>query len=90
MIPIVSLLKKAIGNYEVQGELPKELEVQATRDSVQENVKGRRIIIKEGAAVAQSLLQWKERPNENLTWEDDVYMKFTIDPRFGECTLGNA
>jgi hypothetical protein len=43
----VSLLKKAIRNYQVQGKLPIELEVQVTGDSVQENVIGRRIIIKE-------------------------------------------
>ncbi|MCI19883.1 hypothetical protein A2U01_0041043, partial [Trifolium medium] len=44
----VSLLKKAIGDYAVQGDLPKELEIQPVEDFYPEKVVGSRVITQGG------------------------------------------
>ncbi|MCI42046.1 hypothetical protein A2U01_0063281, partial [Trifolium medium] len=70
----VSLLKKAIGNYEVQGELPQELEVNDAEDTYPEQVMGSRVTVKEGVAVHQSLIKWKHKSIEDVTWEDNDFL----------------
>ncbi|MCI19704.1 hypothetical protein A2U01_0040864 [Trifolium medium] len=71
----VSLLKKAIGNYHVQGELPQELAVSPTEVVYPEKVLGSRVIMQAGITVPQSLIQWKNKSLDDVTWEDDAYMK---------------
>ncbi|MCI29174.1 hypothetical protein A2U01_0050383, partial [Trifolium medium] len=71
----VSLLKKAIGDYKVQGELPPELAVPNIDVIYPEKVLGSRITIQEGVKVPQSLIQWKDKSIDDITWEDDAYMK---------------
>ncbi|MCI20367.1 hypothetical protein A2U01_0041529, partial [Trifolium medium] len=70
----VSLLKKAIGNYEVQGELPKDLEVSDELDMYPEQVMGSRVTIKEGKSVHQSLIKWKHKSLDDITWEDNDFL----------------
>ncbi|PNX92555.1 retrotransposon-related protein, partial [Trifolium pratense] len=71
----VSLLKKAIGDYSVQGELPQELEIGPDDDNYPEKVIGARTITRGGVSVSQSLVKWKNKPNDDVTWEDDVFLK---------------
>lgn len=47
----VSLLKNVVGNYQVQGELPKELEVVGTDDIYPDKVLGTRLTVKAGVTV---------------------------------------
>ncbi|PNX56932.1 hypothetical protein L195_g058444 [Trifolium pratense] len=70
-----SLLKKAIGDYSVQGELSQELEIGPDDDNYPEKVIGARTITRGGVSVSQSLVKWKNKPNDDVTWEDDVFLK---------------
>ena len=71
----VSLLKKAIGNYSVLGELPKELEVGPVDDIYPEKVIGSRLITQGGVSIPRSLIQWKNKSSEDVTWEDDAVIR---------------
>jgi hypothetical protein len=71
----VSLLKKAIGDYETQGELPKELEVILDEEIYPVKVLGSRVTVKAGVSVQQSLIQWKDNSLEDVTWEDNDVMR---------------
>ncbi|PNX85876.1 Ty3/gypsy retrotransposon protein, partial [Trifolium pratense] len=71
----VSLLKKAIGNYQVQGELPKELEISPNDDVYPEKVLGKRLTVQDGITVSQSLVQWKNKSLDEVTWEDDDVLR---------------
>jgi hypothetical protein len=67
----VSLLKRAVGNYHVQGELPKDLEINEETDVYQVKVVGSRVIMQGDTEVRQSLIQWKNKALEDVTWEDN-------------------
>ncbi|MCH82296.1 hypothetical protein A2U01_0003098 [Trifolium medium] len=67
----VSLLKKAVGDYHIQGDLPKDLEVTDEGEIYPEVVMGARVTLKEGVAVQQSLIKWKDRSLDDVTWEDN-------------------
>jgi hypothetical protein len=71
----VSLLKKAVGDYEVQGTLPKELEVTAEEDHYPEQVIGSRLITKGGLTVPQSLIKWRGGTLDDVTWEDNDFLQ---------------
>jgi hypothetical protein len=71
----VSLLKKAVGDYEVQGTLPKELEITAEEDHYPEQVIGSRLITKEGLTVPQSLIKWRGGTLDDVTWEDNDFLQ---------------
>jgi hypothetical protein len=71
----VSLLKKAVGDYEVQGTLPKELEVTDELEHCPEYVVGSRVTMKEGVLVPQSLIKWKGRTMDDVTWEDNDFLQ---------------
>lgn len=71
----VSLIKKAIGNYQVQGQLPKELEIDEAADVYPEQVLGSRIVRQGDTEVSQSLIKWKHKTMEDVTWEDDEFLK---------------
>ncbi|PNX91505.1 hypothetical protein L195_g047636, partial [Trifolium pratense] len=64
-------MKKAIGNYQVQGELPKELDISPNDDVYPEKVLGSRLTVKDGLTISQSLVQWKNKSIDEVTWEDD-------------------
>lgn len=71
----ISLLKKAVGSYQVQGQLPKELEVDDINDAYPEEVLGSRMIRKGDSEVCQSLIKWKHKSLEDVTWEDNDLLK---------------
>ncbi|MCI49280.1 hypothetical protein A2U01_0070524, partial [Trifolium medium] len=66
---------KAIGNYQVQGDLPQELEIADTDDIYPDKVIGNRVTVKAGVTVPQSLIQWKNKSLEDVTWEDDDFLR---------------
>ncbi|PNX84743.1 Ty3/gypsy retrotransposon protein, partial [Trifolium pratense] len=78
----VSLLKKAVGDYHVQGELPKDLEVSDDITVYPEAVVGSCLTVKEGVTVKQSLIKWKDKSMDDVTWEDNDFMKGQF-PDFG-------
>ncbi|PNX95310.1 hypothetical protein L195_g018500 [Trifolium pratense] len=71
----VSLLKKAVGEYHQQGELPKDLEMDDAMEVYPEQVVGARVIMKEGVAVHQSLIKWKGKSLDDVTWEDVEFLR---------------
>lgn len=71
----VSLLKKAIGDYQVQGDLPKDLEIEEETDVYPEQIMGTRTTVKEGVTVQQSLIKWKNKSLEDVTWKDNAVLQ---------------
>jgi hypothetical protein len=71
----VSLLKKAVGSYHEQGDLPKELEVDDASDIYPEKVLGTRVVRQGDSLLQQSLIQWKHKSLDDATWEDDDVMR---------------
>ncbi|PNY15662.1 retrotransposon-related protein [Trifolium pratense] len=71
----VSLLKKAVGEYQQQGELPKDLEIAEAIDVYPELVVGARVVMKEGIAVHQSLIKWQGKSLDDVTWEDVEFLR---------------
>ncbi|KAH1034725.1 hypothetical protein GYH30_054917 [Glycine max] len=71
----VSLLKKAIGDYHVQGDLPQELEVTNDDSFYPEMVIGSRVNMQGGVSVPQSLIKWKNKTLDDVTWEDNAYLQ---------------
>ena len=71
----VSLLKKAVGDYQVLGELPKDLELTDESDVYPEKVMGSMMTLKEGVIVQQSLIKWKHKTWEDMTWEDNAVLQ---------------
>jgi len=71
----VSLLKKVVGEYQVQGDLPKELEVNEADDVYPEKVLGSRVTMQAGTEVHQSLIKWKNKTLDDVTWEDDEFLR---------------
>jgi hypothetical protein len=56
----VSLLK-VVGNYQVEGNLPNELDIVVEEDIYPEKILGSRITLHNGVATPQSLVQWKNK-----------------------------
>ena len=71
----VSLLKRAVGNYQVQGELPKDLEVTEETDVYPDKVLGSRVIIQGDNEVQQALILWKNKALEDVTWEHNEVLR---------------
>ncbi|CAJ2656973.1 unnamed protein product [Trifolium pratense] len=71
----ISLLKRAVGNYQVQGELPKDLEVAEENDVYLEKILGSRTIMQGDTEVQQSLVQWKNKTVEDVTWENNEVLR---------------
>jgi hypothetical protein len=67
----VSLLKKAVGDYEVHGTLPKDLEITAEDEHYPERVLGAGVTRKDGLEIPQSLIKWRGRTMDDVTWEDN-------------------
>ncbi|PNX55376.1 hypothetical protein L195_g049004, partial [Trifolium pratense] len=52
---------EVVGDYQVQGDLPKELEVTDAEDVYPDQVLGSRVDMRGGVSVPQSLIKWKNR-----------------------------
>ncbi|MCI13142.1 hypothetical protein A2U01_0034258, partial [Trifolium medium] len=70
-----SLLKRAIGNYEVHGTLPNDLDMAEEDDHYPALVVGSRVTIRKGVFVPQSLIQWKNKSLDDVTWEDNEVLR---------------
>jgi hypothetical protein len=70
----VSLLKKAVGNYQEEEELP-ELEGEKDILIEPEEVLARRTVQVQGENVDQVLIRWKDQVVEEATWEDTIVIK---------------
>ncbi|PNX97977.1 hypothetical protein L195_g021217, partial [Trifolium pratense] len=70
----VSLLKKAVGNYHEEEELP-ELEGDRGVLIEPELVLARRTVQIQGEKVNQVLIQWKGQMAEEATWEDTIMIR---------------
>jgi hypothetical protein len=71
----VSLLKKAVGSYHEQGDLPKELEVDDASDIYPEKVLGTRVVRQGDSVLQQSLIKWKHKSLDDVTWEDNDVLR---------------
>ncbi|GAU25313.1 hypothetical protein TSUD_375770, partial [Trifolium subterraneum] len=71
----VSLLKKAVGNYSEEEELPELLVEDQMENYEPMFVVASRKIRQNGEEVRQVLIQWKGQTVEEATWEDVVMMK---------------
>jgi hypothetical protein len=71
----VSLLKKDVGEYQVQGELPKELEVSDADNVYPDKVLGSRITVQGGTEIHQSLVKWKHKSMDDVTWEGNEFLR---------------
>ncbi|MCI29490.1 hypothetical protein A2U01_0050699, partial [Trifolium medium] len=77
----VSLLKKAVGQYHEEEELPDLMEGEQVEVLEPESVVAVRQIQKQGTEVQQLLVHWKGRAIEDATWEDIVMFKSQF-PKF--------
>lgn len=79
----VSLLKKAIGEYQVESELPQGIEGDCADQFIPEDVLATHMSGPEGQKVHQVLIQWADRTVDEATWEDIL----TIKSQFPEFNL---
>ncbi|XP_057438204.1 transposon Tf2-1 polyprotein isoform X3 [Lotus japonicus] len=70
----VSLLKKAIGSSQVQGQLPRDLEIEEMTDIYPESIIGTRTIRQGDGEVHQSLIKWNHKSLDDVTWEDNAVL----------------
>jgi hypothetical protein len=68
----VSLLKKVVGTYAEESELPDHLEGEKGPGYEPGTVLARRTIVIQGREVSQVLVQWQGQSTEEATWEDIV------------------
>ncbi|MCI36930.1 hypothetical protein A2U01_0058154, partial [Trifolium medium] len=71
----VSLLKKAVGEYHEEEELPELLEEEQMKVYEPEAVLATRKIHQQGEEVKQVLIHWKGKTVEEATWEEYIMMK---------------
>ncbi|MCI15589.1 hypothetical protein A2U01_0036727, partial [Trifolium medium] len=71
----VSLLKKAVGDYQKEAELPDQLEGEDMPMVEPDKVVASRVIREKGQEVQQWLVQWKGKTVDEASWEDVVTMK---------------
>jgi hypothetical protein len=77
----VSLLKKAVGEYHGDEELPDLLTDDQVETYEPDTVLATRKITQQGEEVGQVLVQWKGKSAEEATWEDVIMMKSQF-PKF--------
>ncbi|MCI12599.1 hypothetical protein A2U01_0033704, partial [Trifolium medium] len=77
----VSLLKKAVGSYNKDEELPELLEEPA-ETYVPEAVLANRKVKQQGEEIKQVLIQWQGKTVEEATWEDEIMIRSQF-PKFG-------
>ncbi|KAI5444775.1 hypothetical protein KIW84_013160 [Lathyrus oleraceus] len=71
----ISQLKKAIGEYAAEPQLPEGLEIEPEHLEEPEELLASRPITKNGQRVRQWLVRWKGRAVEDTTWEDESVLK---------------
>ena len=71
----VSLLKKVVGNYEAEADLPTGLEDDRADIIEPEAVLASRRVIKHGERLKQWLIQWKGKSVDEATWEDEISIR---------------
>ena len=81
----VSLLEKAVGNYQVEEELPDNLEGDFPETFEPDMVLATRVIKQGTEDVGQVLVQWQGKGPEEATWEDIM----TIKNQFPHHILGD-
>ncbi|PNX77561.1 transposon Tf2-1 polyprotein [Trifolium pratense] len=77
----VSLLKKAVGKYHEEEELPELLE-EPIDVFEPEAVLATRKLKQQGEVINQVLIQWRGKTAEEATWEDEIMMRSQF-PKFG-------
>ncbi|KAI5414897.1 hypothetical protein KIW84_040382 [Lathyrus oleraceus] len=70
-----SQLKKAIGEYAAEPQLPEGLEIEPEHLEEPKELLASRPITKNGQRVRQWLVRWKGRAVEDTTWEDESVLK---------------
>jgi hypothetical protein len=70
----VSLLKKAVGRYQEEDELP-ELEGESGVLVEPEAILAKRTVMVQNEEIEQVLVQWKGQVVEEATWEDTMVIK---------------
>jgi hypothetical protein len=80
---LVSLLKKAIGEYQVESELPLGMEEDSVEQFMPEDVLATRVKEQEGVRTQQVLMKWTNRHVDEETWEDMT----TVQQQFPEFNL---
>ncbi|XP_073225661.1 uncharacterized protein [Cicer arietinum] len=71
----VSLLKRAVGNYNVQANLPQELASDNANNVEPELVLASRIVVKDIYIIRQVLVQWKGQRANDAIWEDELNIR---------------
>lgn len=59
----------------MQDQLPKELEIDDNEDVYPEQVLGSIVVRQGDTKVHQSLIKWKHKSVEDVTWEDNELLK---------------
>ncbi|KAK2389125.1 hypothetical protein QL285_062745 [Trifolium repens] len=77
----VSLLKKAVGEYQDDEELPDMLEGEQIEIYEPENVLASRKVQQKGESIQQFLIKWKGKTAEEATWEEAIMLKSQF-PKF--------
>jgi hypothetical protein len=70
----VSLLKKAVGDYQEQDELPALVEEPIDVNSPTA-VLATRKVKHQGEEIKQVLIHWKDRSADEATWEDEIMIR---------------
>ncbi|KAL6496520.1 hypothetical protein OROGR_029778 [Orobanche gracilis] len=81
----ISLLKKAIGDYNVEKELPENLAGEVPHTAEPNSIMAPRTIQQHGDTMKQYLVQWQGKPAEEATWEDE----FTLVNQFPAFNLAD-
>jgi hypothetical protein len=76
----VSLLKKAVGNYEEEQDLPALLD-EPIEVFEPETILATRLVKQQDEEVKQVLVQWKGKTTEEATWEDEIMIRSQF-PKF--------
>jgi hypothetical protein len=77
----VSLLKKVVGSYNEEEQLPDHLEGEKGIAFEPDLILAKRTVIVQGDEVCQVLVQWKGQHADEATWEDVILLKSQF-PKF--------
>lgn len=77
----VSLLKKAIGDYSAEADLPDQLEGECDDKDTPDTVLATRLVKLQGDTIQQLLIKWQGKTAEEATWEDALTI-MSLYPNF--------